>query len=43
MVDLIVLALLVAGDFPFRLVTQITDSSDLCALSHRILHRFGQC
>lgn len=43
MVDLIMLALLVASDLPFRLFTQITDTSDLCALPHCILHRLGEC
>lgn len=43
MVDLIMLALLVASDFPFRLFTQIPNGSDLCALPHCILHLLGEC
>lgn len=42
-VDLIMLALLVASDLPFRLFTQITNTSDLRALPHGILHRLGEC
>jgi len=41
MVDLIVLALLVAGDLPLGLVHQVTDAPQLCALSDRIFH--GLC
>lgn len=43
MVDLVVFALLVASDLPFRLFTQITDAPDLCALPHCILHSLGKC
>lgn len=41
MVDLIMLPLLVASDFPFRLFAQITNAADLRALPHCILHRLG--
>ncbi len=43
MVDLIMLALLVASDLPLRLFTQITDTPNLCALPHCILHCLGKC
>lgn len=42
-VDLIMLALLVASDLPFRLFTQITNTSDLRALPHCVLHCLGEC
>lgn len=42
MVDLIMFALLVSSDLPFRLFTQITDAPDLCALPHCILHGLGE-
>lgn len=42
-VDLIVFALLVASDLPFRLFPQVTDAPDLCALPHGVLHRLGEC
>ena len=43
MVDLIVFALLVAGDLPFRLFPQITNAPDLRALPHCILYCLGKC
>lgn len=43
MIDLIMLALLVASDLPFRLVTQVTNTSDLGALSYGILNGLGKC
>lgn len=43
MVDLIMLALLVTSDLPFRLFTQVAYAPDLCALPHSILHRLGEC
>lgn len=43
MVDLIMLALLVASDLPFGLFAQITHAPDLCALPHCILHCLGKC
>lgn len=43
MVDLIMLALLVAGDLPLRLLPQISNATDLCALPNRVLHRLGKC
>lgn len=42
MVDLIVLALLVAGDLPLGLVHQVTDAPQLCALPDRIFHGLGE-
>lgn len=43
MVDLIMLALLVASDLPFGLFTQVPDTPDLCALPHGILYCLGEC
>lgn len=43
MVNLIMLALLVASDLPFWLFTQVTDAPDLCALPYRVLHGLGKC
>lgn len=43
MVNLVVFALLVAGDLPFWLFTQVTDAADLGALPYCILHRLGKC
>jgi len=42
-VDLVVFALLVAGDLALRLLAaQIPHDADLRALPHRVLHRLGE-
>ena len=42
MVNFVVLALLVTGDLPFRLVHKIPDTPQLCALPDRIFDGLGQ-